>query len=102
LTLELYVNTFFRDLKLARFGYLDRLDRPVARLCLDLLNLLDDIEALEDLAEDDVAAIKPRGDDGGDEELRAVGVLASVGHGEETLLGVLELEVLIRELLAVD
>jgi hypothetical protein len=43
-----------------------------------------------------------RGDDGGDEELGTVGVLASVGHGEETLLGVLELEVLVLELLAVD
>jgi hypothetical protein len=43
-----------------------------------------------------------RRDDGGDEELRAVGVLSGVGHGEETLLGVLELEVLVGELLAVD
>lgn len=42
------------------------------------------------------------GDNGGDEELRSVGVLAGVGHGEETLLGVLELEVLVGELFAVD
>lgn len=39
---------------------------------------------------------------GSDEELRAIGVLSCVGHGEETLLGVLELEVLIWELVAVD
>ena len=45
--------------------------------------------------EDDVRAIEPRRNDSGDEELRAVGVLASVGHGEHTGLGVLELEVLI-------
>jgi len=31
-----------------------------------------------------------------------VGVLAAVGHAQETLAGVLELEVLIRELGAVD
>ena len=45
--------------------------------------------------EDDVSTVEPRGDDGGDEELGAVGVLASVGHGEDTGLGVLEPEVLI-------
>ena len=44
-------------------------------------------------------AIQPRGDDGGDEELRAVGVGSSVGHGEETGLAVLELEVLIYQLI---
>ena len=43
-----------------------------------------------------------RSDDGGDEELRAVGVLAGVSHREEARLGVLELEVLVRELVAVD
>ena len=30
--------------------------------------------------EDNVLAIEPRGDDSGNEELRAIGVLASVGH----------------------
>lgn len=34
------------------------------------LNLLDDIHALKDLAENDVAAVEPRGDDGGNEELQ--------------------------------
>lgn len=43
-----------------------------------------------------------RGNDGGDEELGTVGVLASVGHGQLALLGVLELEVLIGELVAID
>jgi len=55
-----------------------------------------------DLAEDDVAAVQPRGDDGGDEELRAVGVGAGVGHGQQTGAVVLQLEVLIGKLLAVD
>lgn len=43
-----------------------------------------------------------RGNNGGDEELRTVGVLAGIGHGQLALLGVLELEVLIGELVAVD
>ena len=42
-------------------------------------------------------SIEPAGNDSGDEELRAVGVLASVGHGEEARLGVLQLEVLVCE-----
>ena len=57
---------------------------------------------VSNLAEDDVLAIQPRGDDGGDEELRAVGVGAGIGHREEAGLGVSELEVLVFELLAVD
>jgi hypothetical protein len=38
------------------------------------LERLDDVEGVGvgDLAEDDVAAVEPRGDNGGDEELRAV------------------------------
>lgn len=43
-----------------------------------------------------------RGDDSGDKELRAVGVGAGVGHGQEALPGVLELEVLVGELVTVD
>ena len=57
---------------------------------------------VRDLAEDDVAAVEPRGHDGGDEELGAVGVGAGVGHREHEWLAVVELEVLVRELLAPD
>jgi hypothetical protein len=68
------------------------------------LNGLNNPHALfvSNLAEDDVLAIQPGSDNGCNEELGAVGVWAGVGHGEETWLGVLDLEVLVLELLAVD
>ena len=47
-------------------------------------------------------SVKPGSDDGGDEELRAVRVGAGVGHREEEGAVMLQLEVLIGELLAVD
>jgi len=119
------VNTFRGDFKLARFGDDHLLDGLVAGLRLDVFNLLDNVVALEDLAEDDVATVEPpakkpgsalcsdalfpeavgsylRGDGGGDEELRAIGIFAGVGHGKSALLGVLELEVLIGKLFTVD
>ena len=40
--------------------------------------------------------------DGANEELGSVGVGTSVGHGEQSWAGVLQLEVLVSELLAVD
>jgi hypothetical protein len=100
--LQLPANTFFRHLQLAALCNLDRLLGLVTRLLVDVLNLVNDLVALEDLSEDDVATVEPRGDDGGDEELAAIGVLARVGHGKEALLAVLELEVLVGELGAVD
>jgi len=68
------------------------------------LEFFDDVQALliSNLAEDDVLAIQPGGNDGGDEELRAVGVGTSIGHGQHAGLGVSFLKVLIRKLLAVD
>jgi hypothetical protein len=85
----------------------------------DLLDGLDDVETLDNLAEDNVLAIEPRGLDGADEELGAVADAplvmlmekaieeylragAGVGHGEDTGTGVLEVEVLVLKLLAVD
>lgn len=50
---------------------------------------------MERRTEDDVGAIEPGGNDRGNEELRAVGVLSGICHGQSTGLGVLELEVLI-------
>ena len=46
--------------------------------------------------------IQPRGLDSGDEELRSVGVLAGVGHGQPASSDVLQSEVLVRKLVAVD
>jgi len=68
------------------------------------LESLDDSQGLliSDLTEDNVLAIEPAGDNGGNEELGAVGVWSGVGHGEKSWLGVLSGEVLIGELLTVD
>jgi hypothetical protein len=78
--LEFHMDTFFWHLQLAALGDLHWLLRLVTRPLLAVLDLVDDIVALKNLAEHDVAAIEPASDDGGDKELRAVGVLAAVGH----------------------
>jgi len=57
---------------------------------------------VNDLAKDNMSAVEPISLSSGDEELGAVGVGASVGHGQKELLVVLQLEVLIGELLAVN
>lgn len=62
--LEFHVDTFWGNFQLAALGDLDRLYGLVAWSGLDLLDLLDDIVALEDLTEDDVAAIQPAVGDG--------------------------------------
>jgi hypothetical protein len=40
-------------------------------------------------------AIKPGSNSGGDEELRSIGVLSSIGHGKQPDFGVFDLEVFI-------
>lgn len=57
--LELDVNTFRGDLELAALGNLDGLLGLVAGEGLGQLDLLDDLVALNDLAEDDVLAVEP-------------------------------------------
>lgn len=47
-------------------------------------------------------SLQPRGLDGSDEELRTVRVGSGVSHRQQSRLGVLELEVFILELVAVD
>ena len=56
----------------------------LAGLGTKALDLLDDIHPLHHLAEHHVLAIQPLGLGGADEELGAVGVGASVGHGENS------------------
>jgi hypothetical protein len=57
-SLEFNMNTFRGHLQLSALGDLDGLDGSVG-LGLDLLDLLNDIKALEDFAEDDVTPIEP-------------------------------------------
>ncbi len=58
--------------------------------------------ALQNFSENDVFAVQPWSLDGGDEELRAVGVFASVSHAEPASAVVLQLEVLIGETVSID
>ena len=48
-------------------------------------NVFDNRPAFDNFTKYDMLAIKPRSFDSGDEELGAVGVRTSVGHGEETI-----------------
>lgn len=109
-------------LELSTLHDLDCLRGLVATALGHVLDLVDNVIALEHFAEHDVATIEPsgtgtvsilstvlwipgrnsRGNSGGDEELRAVGVLAGVGHAQQSLAGVPYLEVLIGKLVAVD
>ena len=65
-------------------------------------NLTDNFHTFNNLAKDNVLAIQPRGLGGADEELRAVGVGTSVGHGQDTRSFVLQRKVLVSELFSVD
>jgi hypothetical protein len=67
-----------------------------------LLDFLDDIKTLFDFSEDDVLSIEPRARNGGDEELGSVGVGSSIGHREQSRLGVLVDKVLIGKLFSVN
>lgn len=66
------------------------------------LDFLDNIHSFHDVSENNVLVVEPSGLDGANEELAAVGVGSSVGHGQNTLASVLHLEVLVVELVAVD
>lgn len=89
-------------IQLSALHDLDRLQGSVHCALGYILNQFDNFIALKDFAEDDVATVKPWGRNGGDEELRTVGILAGVCHAQKALPSVPKLEVLILELRSVD
>jgi len=74
----------------------------LSRLRAKTLDLLDDIHPLHHLAEHHVLPIQPLSLGGADKELGSVGVGPSIGHGENSWPSVLQAEVLVLELVAVD
>jgi len=68
----------------------------------ETLNQLSDVLAFKDLTKHNVLAVQPRSLDRGDEELGTIGVGAGIRHGQNVRAGVLELEVFVGELGAVD
>lgn len=67
-----------------------------------LVELINNILSVNHFSKDDVLSVKPGARHEGDEELWAIGVLASISHGEQVWLGMFDLEVLILKLSAVD
>lgn len=64
--------------------------------------LLNNVHAFNNAAENDVLVVQPAGLNSGDEELASVGVGASIGHGHDARSSVLQLEVLVSKLAAID
>ena len=67
-----------------------------------ILQRLENVHSLLHLSENDVMAVEPRARNRRDEELRTVRVGSAVGHRQQTGTVVLQVEVLVRETLAVD
>jgi hypothetical protein len=88
-------------LKSSRVGDRD-LGFSTSRRRSEFLDGRDDRKTLDDFTEHDVFAVEPSSGDGGDKELRPVGVLARIGHRELPRLGVLQRKVLVVKLGAVD
>lgn len=76
--------------------------RSLTALSAHTLDSLDNIHALNNLAEYNVLPIQPGARDRANEELRSIGVGTSISHGEDTRTGMLVDEVFIRELLAIN
>ena len=80
----------FNNLELAAVSDLN-LGLGLSRRGSLLLNELDEVHSLGDLAKHNVLSVQPAGDDGGDEKLRSVGSGAGVGHGQQAGSVVLQL-----------
>jgi len=65
-------------------------------------DLLDNFHAFNNWTENNMLSIQPRRFGGTQEKLRTVGVGTSIGHGEDSWAGMLQLKVFIFELVSVD
>jgi len=92
---------FTPDLELATVSDHD-LSLGLTTLGTVAFNGFNNIHALGDTAEHTVLAIEPWGGDGAQEELASVGVRSSIGHGQNTWPLVLQLEVFISKLVAIN
>ena len=88
--------------ELTAVGDDDRLFGLIVSVNRVAFNQIENFHAASDLAEDAVGTIEMGSGDEAEEELGAVGVGSSVGHGEDTSALVLVYEVLIGESLSVD
>jgi len=91
----------FRGLELSAFGNDDRLSGGTG-LTADFLDSSNYIHTFGDLAKNDVFAVQPTSNSGGDKELATVGVWSAVSHGQETWSNVFFDEVFVSEFFAVD
>jgi hypothetical protein len=81
-------------------GYI--LERLVAALTFEVLDVADDALAVDDSAEHNVLLVQMGSGDGRDEELRAIGPWSCVRHAQQKRLAMQLLKVLVFEFLAVD
>mmetsp|Transcript_62401 Transcript_62401/g.71567 ORF Transcript_62401/g.71567 Transcript_62401/m.71567 type:complete len:201 (+) Transcript_62401:2354-2956(+) len=65
-------------------------------------DLLDQVVVFDNSSENNMSTIQPGGNNGGDEKLTSVGVGSSIGHGQESGLGVLQAEVFIFEFVSIN
>lgn len=74
----------------------------ISRVSARLLDHTHYIHSFDDFAKNDVSTVEPRRLFNRDEELRPIGVLASIGHGQPSSTVVLQLEVLVCEAITID